>query len=212
MQDLEELSGYVERLTYYNEESCFSVAKVVCRNKKKEVVVVGSMPQVQVGTTIHCTGNWTFHPKHGKQFEVQQFRLEIPYDAPSIKKFLGSGTVKGLGPAYAEKIVKHFGDATIEILETAPERLFEVPNIGEKRVRKIIDGWVEHKTLQELFLFLHAYGISRTYARKILRTYGNFAVQKIQQNPYQLAKDVPGIGFSKADDIAKQVGLAENSP
>ncbi|MDB6081444.1 MAG: yrrC [Chlamydiia bacterium] len=209
---MQELTGCVERLTYYDKESHFVVAAMhVTGTKKQEVVITGVMPGIQVGETIHCQGEWKRHDKHGVQFEVTTFKLELPKNAQAIEKFLGSGAVKGVGAGYAARIVAKFGDKTLDIIDKEPDRLQEVEGLGQKRIDALQESWKEHQALQEVFIFLHGYGISRAYAKRILRTYGHKAMQAIKENPYQLAKDVNGIGFTHADAIAKHLGFTHDS-
>ena len=207
---MDEVIGCVERLTFQNEENSFTVAALLCPGQKKTIVIVGTLPSIQVGETIHCRGSWKVNARHGKQFEVGSYTLELPNDARSIEKYLASGALRGIGPAYAAKLVEHFGKNTLKVIELQPELLEKVEGLGSKRIKTMIAAWNEHKTLQELLLFLHAYGISRAYAKKILRHYGNYAIQKIKDNPYQLAKDIRGIGFIMADKIASHMGLTHD--
>lgn len=211
MQELQELTGCVERLTFQNEETGFTVAALLCPGQKKTIVIVGTMPSIQVGETVHCQGQFSCHPRHGKHFEVQSYTLELPNDAKSIEKYLASGALRGIGPVWAAKLVDRFGKDTLKVIERAPERLEEIEGLGKKRIQGVIDAWNEHRTLSELLLFLHAYGISRTYAKKILRSYGNYAIQKIKEDPYRLAKEIRGIGFLLADRIAKTMGYEPHS-
>jgi exodeoxyribonuclease V alpha subunit len=208
---MEELSGLVDHLTYHDEESFFTVAHLLLPSQKKPIIITGTLPAIQVGETIHCEGCWKKHAKHGMQFEVESYRLELPNDARSIEKFLAAGALKGIGPVYAAKIVERFGKDTLRIIEQQPELLETVEGLGLKRIKGIESAWKEHKSLQELLLFLHSFDISRAYARKILRAYGNYAIQKIKQAPYQLAKDVAGIGFILADKIASHLGHKKDS-
>ncbi len=208
---MEEITGSVEHLTYCDEESHFTVAQLIS-SQKKPISIVGVLPAIQIGEIIRCTGEWKRHPKHGLQFEVSSYELELPKDAASIEKFLGSGAIRGIGPSFANKIVQLFGNHTLDVIDKWPDRLDEVKGLGEKRKEALIQSWKEHKTLQEVVIFLQGYGISRAYARKILRTYGSHALQKIRENPYQLAKDVHGIGFRLADEIAKHLGFTHDFP
>jgi exodeoxyribonuclease V alpha subunit len=202
----QELTGSIERITYYDEESHFLVAALHIP-AQKEAVITGVMPGVQVGETVRCKGAWSRHPKHGLQFEVEEYQLELPKNARAIEKFLASGAIKGIGKSYAAKIVERFGDQTLTIIDQEPRKLLEIDGLGLKRCETLHASWQEHKNLQEVFLFLQGYGISRPYARRILRTYGHNALQAIRKNPYQLAKDVNGIGFSHADKIAAHLGF-----
>lgn len=208
---MQELTGSVERITYYDKESHFAVATIVVKGSTREVPITGTMPGLQVGETIRCQGEWKRHDKHGLQFEVETFELELPKNARAIEKFLASGAIRGIGKAFAAKIVEKFGDKTLEIIDKQPKRLDEIEGLGKKRAETLHTSWNEHKALQEVFIFLHGYGISRAYAKRILRTYGHTAMQTIKENPYKLAKDVNGIGFTHADSIAKNLGFQHDS-
>lgn len=209
---MEELTGHVEHITYHDEESFFTVASLLLPNQVKPIVITGILPSIQVGETIHCEGSWKTHPKHGKQFEVTSFELKLPTCARSIEKFLASGALRGIGPAFAAKIVQQFGKETLSVIEKQPKLLSRVEGLGEKRSTQLVSAWAEHKSLHELLVFLHGYGITRAYARKILKAYGTHALQKIKQNPYQLAKEIRGIGFRLADKIAQNMGHTQDSP
>ncbi|HXF28863.1 MAG TPA: ATP-dependent RecD-like DNA helicase [Chlamydiales bacterium] len=208
----EKLTGIIERITFYSEESHFSVALLLAAPSKKEVVIIGTMPGIQVGVTATVSGNFQRHPKHGIQFEVDEFQLELPQNPLSIEKFLGSGSVRGVGKAYAAKIVEKFGAKSLEVIEKTPERLFEVGGLGQKRYEMIVQSWGEQKTLQEVVIFLHGYGVSLAVARRILRTYGVESLRKIRENPYKMAKEVNGVGFILADSIASHLGFQKESP
>lgn len=209
---MEELTGCVEHLTYSDPESFFTVATMVSPASKKPLIITGIMPAIQVGESITCQGSWKMNAKYGMQFEVQSYSFELPQDARAIEKFLSSGAVRGIGPGFAAKLVARFGNETLKVLDKQPELLHEIEGLGEKKINTLIHSWQEQKSLKELFAFLQGYGISRAYAKKILRTYGSQAIQKIKQNPYCLAKEVHGMGFRLADSIAKTIGIGPESP
>ncbi len=208
---MDEVLGVIETITFSNEDSGFTVASILCSNTRKKIVVVGTMPSIQVGQSIQCSGTWKFHAKHGKQFEVDTFSMSLPQDARSIEKFLSSGAVSGIGPVFAKKLVEKFGPKTLEVLDSAPHRLSEISGIGKKKIEKALSSWQNNKSFKELCAFMQSYGISIAYAKKILRTYGHFSIQKIKENPYQLAKEIRGIGFLFADKIAKEMKIAKDS-
>jgi len=208
---MEELLGCVEHLTYSDPETFFTVATLLCPGSKKPIIVTGIMPAVQVGESIACQGAWKSHPKHGMQFEVSSYSFELPQDARSIEKFLSSGAVRGIGPTFASRLVERFGKDTLKVIDKQPELLSGIEGLGEKKILTLVTSWQEQKDLKELFVFLQGYGISRAYAKKILRAYGCNALQKIKQNPYSLAKEVHGMGFKLADSIAKNIGLGAES-
>jgi exodeoxyribonuclease V alpha subunit len=208
--DEEKVRGSIERITYYNEENYFAVATLIAEGGKS-ICLVGTMPAIQVGEQVAASGNFIRHPKHGLQFEVKTFEFELPKNAIGIEKFLASGAIRGIGPNFAKKIVSKFKENTLDIIANAPEKLAAIEGLGPKRRDAIHIGWKEHTAIQEVFIFLANFGVSRIFARKILKTWGHEALQKIRANPYLLAKEVHGIGFLKADAIAKNVGFAHDS-
>jgi exodeoxyribonuclease V alpha subunit len=207
---MQALSGSIEHITYSDEDSLFVVATLRTASGQ-DISIVGIMPSIQVGETVKVEGEYKRHPKHGLQFEVKTFEFELPKDAKAIEKFLAAGAIRGIGPGFAKKIVSTFSEKTLDVIEKEPHLLKKIRGLGESRAEAIAQAWKEHKATQEIFLFLSTFGISRTYARKILRTWGAFAIQKIRQNPYLLAKEINGIGFIKADAIAKTTGFAHEA-
>lgn len=204
---MDEISGYIERITFQNSENGYTVAQLQQPQNSSLTCVVGYMLGLQPGETVHCSGTWKQHPTHGKQFEVQEFKTVAPADLLGIKKYLGSGLIKGIGPAFAARITAKFGIDTLNVLDFTPERLHEVPGLGIKRIESIKECWAEQKTVRDVMIFLQRYGISPAFAQKIFKTYGNECIKKIQENPYSLAKDVIGIGFKSADAIAAKMGI-----
>ena len=168
------------------------------------------MLEVPVGSVLLCEGDWKIDRKYGKQFIVQSFEEVMPATVYGIEKFLGSGLVKGIGPKFAQLIVRQFGTDTIEVIETDIERLYEVPGIGKKRVEKIRESWEKQKDIKNVMLFLQGYGVSTAYAAKIYRCYGKESIDKVNENPYRLADDIWGIGFKTADGIANKMGYEKN--
>jgi len=207
---MQKITGTIERITYHDKESHFTVALLVTA-KKQQVTLAGSLPGIQIGITATVTGDFVRHREHGRQFEVETFALELPKNAASIEKFLASGAIRGIGKGFAAKIVEKFGPSTLDIIEHSPERLLEIEGLKQKKIDTLVSSWKEQRVLQEVIIFLQGYGISMAYAKRILRTYGFEALQKIRANPYQLAKDVNGIGFSHADAIAKNLGFAHDA-
>ena len=168
------------------------------------------MLEVPVGSVLLCEGDWKIDRKYGKQFIVQSFEEVMPATVYGIEKYLGSGLVKGIGPKFAQLIVRQFGTDTIEVIETDIERLYEVPGIGKKRVEKIRESWEKQKDIKNVMLFLQGYGVSTAYAAKIYRCYGKESIDKVNENPYRLADDIWGIGFKTADGIANKMGYEKN--
>lgn len=209
---MECISGSIERITYQSEENGYTVAQLLCPERSEPVCIVGNMPALQPGECIRCWGKWKKHLLYGWQFDVERFKSEIPADVNGIKKYLGSGLIKGIGSTYAQRIVDTFGAATFDILDSHPERLNEVKGLGKKRVLSIIACWQDQKCIRDVMLFLQGYGVSNTYAQKIFKAYGSRSIEQLKENPYALARDIYGIGFKTADQIAQQIGMPHNSP
>ncbi|MBC8506693.1 MAG: ATP-dependent RecD-like DNA helicase [Anaerolineales bacterium] len=215
---MESLSGSVERVTYYNAENGYSVVRlrpakrVSSSSRDGLVTIVGNLPELSPGEHLKLDGRWTKHPKHGSQFSVEKCEQTLPATVVGIQRYLGSGLIKGIGSKLAERIVDHFGDSTLEIIEDQPQRLLEVPDIGAKRSQTIVIAWQEQKQVKEIMLFLHSHGVSTNLAVKIYKTYGDSALGIVQENPYQLARDIYGVGFKTADRIAQDLGLPSDHP
>ncbi|AYY13575.1 ATP-dependent RecD-like DNA helicase [Actinobacteria bacterium YIM 96077] len=208
-----QLDAVLERITYANEETGYTVARVATdRSGPDLLTVVGNLPGAQPGESLRLTGRWTVHPQYGKQFEVWNYTTVLPATLQGIQRYLGSGLVKGIGPVMAERIVEHFGLDTLDIIENAPHRLVEVDGLGPKRTALITSAWEEQKAIKEVMVFLQSVGVSTSIAVKIYRRYGDAAIQTVRDNPYQLATDVWGIGFKTADAIAKAVGIPHDAP
>lgn len=209
---LKDLEGVLERLTYQNEETGYTVARLIPKGKNYEVTVVGTLSGVNVGETLLLRGIWTTHPQYGRQFEVHQYTIQLPATVDGIRKYLGSGLIKGIGPVTAARIVDVFGLDTLDVIEKQPEKLREVAGIANKRIEIICQAWEEQKFIKEIMLFLQSLGVSPGLATKIYKTYGDASIQIVRADPYRLAKDVYGIGFKTADKIARQMGLPPDSP
>jgi exodeoxyribonuclease V alpha subunit len=207
----EHLQGIIERLTYYAEDSGYTVARLKVAQARDLVTIVGRFPSITAGQTLRLTGYWREHPKHGQQFQVIHVQEMKPATLTGLEKYLGSGLIKGVGPVTAKRIVAHFGLETLEIIEQDIKRLAEVAGIGHKRVGMIQQAWAAQKTIKEVMLFLQGHGISSTYAVKIFKQYGDKAIEVVSKNPYQLAADIYGIGFITADTIARKLGIAPDS-
>lgn len=206
------LEGSVERITFYNEENGYTVARFQPKGKDYIVTVVGNLMSVQVGEFLHLQGRWVMHPQHGRQFEVERYKVELPATIEGIRKYLGSGLIKGVGPVTAERIVDHFGLEALDIIEQQPDRLNEVPGVGPKRVRMIQRAWAEQQQIKEVMLFLQSHGVSPTLAVKIYKEYQDAAIAVVKNEPYRLAKDIFGIGFLTADKIAQALGIGPEDP
>jgi len=209
---LQTLEGTLERLTYQNEENGYTVGKLIPAGKNHEVTITGNLAGVGVGESLRLRGTWITHPRYGRQFEVRAYSVKLPATLEGIRKYLGSGLVKGVGPVTAERIVDYFGLETLDVIEDDTQRLREVPGIGPKRVAQVARAWEEQKQIKEIMIFLQGVGISSGLAVKIFKQYGNVAATIVTTTPYRLAKDIFGIGFKTADKIAQAIGIAPDAP
>ena len=207
---LTQLSGQIEKITYTNEENGFTIALVKVEAQKDPVTVIGNLMAPTPGEILEMQGHWANHPKFGKQFKVVQFKTKVPATINGIRKYLGSGLIKGLGPVMAGRIVDQFGQKTLDIIENEIERLAEVRGIAEKSIAKIAKAWEAQKEIRDVMIFLQSHGVSSAYATKIFKRYGDRSIAVVQQNPYRLATDIYGIGFLKADSIAKELGFEDD--
>ena len=208
----ETLVGSVERVTFHNEDTGFAVLKVKARGKRDLVPVVGHVASISAGEFIHAVGVWITDRTHGLQFKADFLKTTPPTTAEGIEKYLGSGMVRGIGPVLAKRIVSAFGEGTFDIIEASPEKLREVPGIGEFRAGKIAAGWAEQKAVRDIMVFLHSHGVGTSRAVRIFKTYGHDAIQVMTENPYRLARDIRGIGFRTADAIAMKLGMTREAP
>ena len=209
---LTDLSGQIEHITYTSEETGFTIAKVKVRGRRDPITVVGNLLAPAPGEVLEMRGEWTRHPKFGEQFKVIEFKTKVPATVHGIKKYLGSGLIKGLGPVMAGRIVDRFGPNTLDIIDNQIERLADVEGIGKKRIGMIAQAWENQKEIRGVMLFLQSHGVGSGYATKIFKAYGNRSIAVVRQNPYRLATDIFGIGFLSADKIAKDIGFAKESP
>jgi exodeoxyribonuclease V alpha subunit len=209
---MDEITGHIERITFQNPDNGWTVARLQEPRKQELTTVVGTMTSVQVGETVRCQGTWKNDTNFGFQFIVQEYKVEQPATIYGIQKYLGSGMIKGIGKHFAEQIVEKYGLKTLDVIEETPHLLMEdVDGIGPKRLEKIKSCWVEQKAIREVMVFLQGYGISPTYAQKVFKTYGEESIEVIKENPYQLARDIWGIGFKTADQTAQKMGIKKDS-
>ncbi len=217
---LDILSGSIERVTFYNAENGYSVLRLkpdqrpssAALSRDGLVTLTGNLPELVPGEHVRLEGNWFNNPKFGLQFQVEHCEQILPATTAGIKRYLGSGLIKGIGPRLAERIVSVFGAQTLDVIERQPERLLEVPDIGPHRSKKISQAWEEQKQVKEIMLFLHSYGVSTNLAIKIYKQYGDQALEVVQTDPYRLARDIYGVGFKTADRIAQALGLPVDHP
>lgn len=205
------IRGVVERITYQNPENGYTVLKCAVKSYKELVTVIGSLLDVNVGSVLLIYGNWKVDSRYGRQFAAESWEETLPATVFGIEKYLGSGLIKGVGPKYAKKIVAQFGTETLEVIETDISRLQEVDGIGKKRIKKIRDSWERQKEIKNVMLFLQDHGVSTSFAAKIYRQYGNESLDKMKENPFQMADDIWGIGFKTADGIAQKLGFAKEA-
>jgi exodeoxyribonuclease V alpha subunit len=207
----EVLAGLVDRVTFHNPENGFCVLRVKARGQRDLITVLGHAPVISAGEFVQASGSWVNDRTHGVQFRASFLKAMPPTTTEGIEKYLGSGMIRGIGPVYAKKLVRAFGEAVFEIIEQESGRLREVTGIGPKRAERIIAGWAEQKVIREIMLFLHSNGVSTSRAVRIYKTYGANAVQLISENPYRLARDIRGIGFVTADQIAARLGIEKTA-
>ena len=210
-QPIVHLQGSVERVTFHSEASGFFVIRVKCKGQRDLVTMTGNTPSVTPGEFVDASGVWFNDHKHGVQFKVKQIKTVTPNTLEGIEKYLGSGMVKGIGPHFAKRLVKAFGEQVFDIIEENPERLMELEGIGKKRREKITSAWSEQKVIREIMVFLQSHGVGTARAVRIYKTYGDQSVEKVRENPYRLALDIHGIGFKTADQLAQQLGIARDS-
>ncbi|WP_395106773.1 ATP-dependent RecD-like DNA helicase [Actinomadura sp. SCN-SB] len=207
------LEAVLERVTYANDDTGYTVARVATERTGGELLtVVGALLGAQVGESLRMTGRWRSHPKYGRQFEVESYTTVLPATVQGIRRYLGSGMIKGIGPVMADRMVSHFGTDILRVIEEEPERLVEVPGLGPKRTKRIADAWEEQKAIKEVMVFLQSVGVSTSLAVRIYKQYGDASIDTVRREPYRLAADVWGIGFKTADTIAQAVGIPHDSP
>jgi exodeoxyribonuclease V alpha subunit len=205
------LEAVLERITYANEETGYTVARVATPRSSDLLTVVGPLLGAQPGESLRLQGRWRSHPQYGRQFEVHSYVTILPATVQGIRRYLGSGLIKGIGPRLAERIVDHFGTDTLRVIEAEPQRLIEVPGLGRKRTAMIGTAWEEQKAIKEVMVFLQGVGVSTSLAVRIYKTYRDQAIEVVRREPYKLASDVWGVGFKTADTIARSVGIPHDS-
>jgi exodeoxyribonuclease V alpha subunit len=206
------LDAVLERITYANDETGYTVARVDTGRGADLVTVVGALLGAQPGESLRMRGRWGSHPQYGKQFHVDDYTTVLPATVQGIRRYLGSGLIKGIGPRLADRIVEHFGVDALDVIEQQPQRLIEVPKLGPKRTKLIAAAWEEQKAIKEVMVFLQGVGVSTSLAVRIYKQYGDGSIDVVRTEPYRLATDVWGIGFRTADTIAKSVGIPHDSP
>ncbi len=211
---LETIDGSVERILYTNEESHYTVAQLLPegRGRGEPVTIVGNLAALNVGESVRAQGRWATHKQFGRQFAVEKFESVLPRTVVGIRKYLGSGLIKGIGDKFADRIVERFGEQTLEIIDHFSARLREVDGIGPERAKRIKEAWTAQMSVRDIMIFLQGHGIGSAHAAKVFKQYGENAIATVRDNPYRLAKDITGIGFRTADGIAAKLGIAADSP
>ena len=207
----DEISGYLERITYRNEENGFTIARLKANGHPDPVTIAGNMICPTVGEILKIQGQWTKHPEYGRQFKIKSYKSAVPSTLSGIEKYLGSGLIKGIGPVMAKRIVEKFGEKTLDIIQHDIHQLANVPGIGKSRVATIKEAWDAQKEIRELMLFLQSHKISSGYAAKIFKQYGQRSIEVLKEDPFCLATDIFGIGFTTADNIAEKIGFPKHS-
>ncbi|MFG6327196.1 MAG: ATP-dependent RecD-like DNA helicase [Lachnospiraceae bacterium] len=206
---METVSGYIEKIVYRNEENGYTVMTIV--EDKEEITCVGTFRYINEGEYATLRGHFTVHPSYGEQLSVEEYEIKVPEDKAAIGRYLGSGAIKGVGPALADRIVRRFGEDTFRIIEEEPERLSQVKGISERMAMEIASQLEEKKDMRKAMIFLQKYGISMQLSVKIYEKYGQEMYNIIKYNPYKLADDIHGVGFKIADEIAMKAGISADS-
>src|SRR5713101_6257073 len=207
------LEAVLERITYANEDTGYTIARVATERTGPDLLtVVGPLLGAQVGESLRLTGRWSSHPRYGRQFEVHSYTTVLPATIQGIRRYLGSGLIRGIGPVMAERMVAHFGAGIRAVIETGPGRLIEVHGLGPKRAKRIAGAWEELKAIKEVMVFLSGAGVSTSLAVRTCKKYAGASITIVRNEPYRLASEVWGIGFKTADTIAQAVGIPHDSP
>ena len=210
---MEALQGILERIVFENAETGYTIGRLSSREYPNELItVVGNLASANAGESVLLKGIWTNNPKYGKQFQIEGYETVLPATVVGLRKYLGSGLIKGIGPVMAGRIVTCFGMDTMDVIESAPKKLMQVPGIGKKRVDMIMEAWAAQREVKNVMLFLQSHNVSTTHAAKIYKTYQSDSVPIVRENPYRLADDIYGIGFKTADTIAEKLGMDNESP
>ncbi len=210
-----QLRGIVDRITFQNEENGYTVARLQVEGSTayndRLATIVGEMLSINPGETVVLEGEWTTHKQYGAQFKIESYQTVYPSTVEGMRRYLGSGLIKGIGPVTAKRIVDHFGKEALDVIESDPERLVEVEGLGAKRAKWIIKAWEDQREIHNVMLFLQSHDVGTGYAVKIWKKYGHEAIELIRENPYRLSVDVWGIGFLTADRIAQKMGIPAHS-
>ncbi len=209
---LDMIEGTVERIVFAAPDGGYTVARLREEGKRDVTTIVGKLVELKEGEVLRLEGRWADHRKFGRQFEVERYEVATPTSAMGIERYLASGLVHGIGKELAKRLVRHFGERTLDIIETEPRRLREVEGIGPKKTKQIVESYAAQQGLREVMVYLSQYGVSPTVARRLHERYGSSAVSIVRDNPYRMAADIFGVGFRTADAIARQMGIPADSP
>jgi len=210
-ENIEKINGLIERVTFHSAETGFAVLRVKISGCRELITVVGTLASVTPGEWLEAEGRWAVDSQHGQQFKSESIKTTHPNTAEGIKKYLGSGLIKGIGPHFAERLVEKFGKDVLDVIERFPRKLMEIKGVGQKRYSRIKEAWEQQKSIREIMIFLHSQGVGTSRAFRIYKTYGDESITKITENPYCLSSDIWGIGFKTADELAMKIGIAKDS-
>jgi len=205
-----EIQGTIEDIVFQNEENGFMIAHM--NDKKEKTTVVGIVPYISEGQNLKLTGEWVTHPQFGKQFKITHCEEVMPSSIAGIEKYLASGVIQGIGPVTAKKIVKHFGENTMNVLDNEIQRLKEIDGVGEKKIKLILESYSKQREVKNIMIFLQTYGVTPNQCVKIYKKYGGDSIKVVQDNPYVLTETISGVGFKIADKIARSLGIDKESP
>ncbi len=209
---MDTLQGILERIVYESHDTGYTVGRLSARDHAELITVVGNLAAINPGESLLLQGEWVDNPKYGRQFQIEKYETVLPANVVGLRKYLGSGLIKGIGPKMAALIVRKFGMDTMDVIEYEPEKLARVPGIGQKRVEMIKEAWEAQREIKNVMIFLQSHDVSTAHAAKIYKTYENDAIPIVTENPYRLADDIYGIGFVTADTIAQKLGINKDAP
>ncbi len=209
---MQQIFGTIERITFFNPDNCFTVAKIQEPRKRELTTIVGTIAEIKPGESVSCYGQWKVAPQHGMQFAIEKVIIVQPQDVVAIQKYLASGMIRGIGPAFAEKIITVFGIETLNIIDKNPDKLLTIEGIGEKKLESIISCWQTQKAVRELMVFFQQFDVTPSLATKVYKRWGEKTIEIVQQNPYRMAQEIRGIGFKTADKIAERMGISKDHP
>ena len=209
---METLQGILERIVYESPDTGYTVGRLSARDYAELITVVGNLASINPGESLLLQGQWVDNPRYGRQFQIEKYETILPANVVGLRKYLGSGLIKGIGPKMAGLIVRKFGMDTMDVIENEPEKLARVPGIGRKRVKIIKEAWEAQREIKNVMIFLQSHDVSTAHAAKIYKTYENDAIPIVTEDPYRLADDIYGIGFVTADTIAQKLGIDKDAP